>query len=249
MLSTSPKGLTISNAWVQKDYASEPSGSWMVVMDESNDTQRAKSMSNKPVRMQVWIVKFLRILKRYGSDTTIAKILIDASLAYECGVLMRFYTDKKISGHFNAQRKARGRGYRKTLERAQSGLTEAVKIFQFQQRADLALSANHLSAELAVFERLTTKAFDAKKHGRDRDHGLLGYGKRVLELRLGSRVPYSSLATLVTAAERTQAEVEGLEPPAPVDENVVRKRLAHLRDKAPQWTKALLELKQPTKPL
>jgi hypothetical protein len=221
----------------------------MVVIDESNDTRRAKSMSNKPVLMQVWVEKFLRILKRYGSDTTIAKILTDTRLAYECGVLMRFYTDKKISGHFNAQRKARGRGYRKTLKRAQSGLTEAVKIFQFQQRADLAVLANHLSAELAIFEQLATGAFNAKKHGRDRDHGLLGYGKRVLESKLGSRIPSSSLATLVTAAERTHAEVEGLEPPAPVDENVVRKRLAHLRDNAPQWTNALLELKQPTKPV
>jgi hypothetical protein len=212
------------------------------------NTRQPKSKANQPVRMQAWAEKFLRILKAGASDRTIDKILSDPGLADECAFLMRLYADKKISNGFNTQRKARGRGYRKTLERAQRGQVEAVKVFQFHQRPDLALSANHLSAELAVFERLTTKAFDAKKHGRDRDHGLLEYGKRVLESKLGSRIPYSSLATLVTAAERTQAEVEGLEPPAPVDENAVRKRLDHLRDNAPQWTKALLELNPPTRP-
>jgi hypothetical protein len=213
-----------------------------------NGTRRPKSKASQPVRVQAWTENFLRILKGEASDATIDKILSDPSMADQCAFLMRLYADKKASNGFNAQRKARGRGYRKTLKRAQHGLVEAVKIFQFQQRPDLAFLANHLSAELAVFERLTTKAFDAKKHGRDRDHGLLEYGKRVLESKLGSRIPYSSLATLVTAAERAQAEVEGLEPPDPIDENAVRKRLDHLRENAPQWTKALLELKQPTKP-
>jgi hypothetical protein len=143
--------------------------------------------------------------------------------------------------------KARGRGYRKTVERAQGGLADALKVFQFQQRADLALLANHLSVELAVFERFAAEAFNTKKHGRDRDHGLLDYGKRTLESKLGSNVPYSSLATLVTAAEQAQAETQGLEPPEPVDENTVRKRLGQLRDNAPEWTKALLKQKQPTK--
>ena len=71
--------------------------------------------------------------------------------------------------------------------------------------------------------------------------------KRTLESKLGSNVPYSSLATLVTAAEQAQAETQGLEPPEPVDENTVRKRLGQLRDNAPEWTKALLKQKQPTK--
>lgn len=198
--------------------------------------------------MEAWVEKFLWILMCYESDSTIEKILSDPGLAHECGVLMRMYADRKISDGFNAERKARGRGCRRTVERAQRGLAEAAKIFQFQQRADLAIAANHLSAELTVFDRLAVEAFNTKRHGRDRDHGLLDYCQRILESRLGLRVPYSSLATLVTAAERAQAEAVGLEPPAPVDEDTVRKRLGHLRDNAPQWTKALLEQKPPTKP-
>ena len=209
------------------------------LMDRAKDTvkRRAEVRTSQTLPMEAWIKKFSRILKRYKSDITIEKILSDAELTHECGVLMRLYVDKKISDGFNARRRARGQGYRKTVARAQGGLAEAVKIFQFQRRADLALLANHLSAELGVFERLAANAFDTKKHGRDRDHGLLDYAQRTLELRLGLHVPYSNLATLVTAAERAQAEAEGLEPPGPVDENTVRKRLSRLRENAPQWTK------------
>jgi hypothetical protein len=94
------------------------------LMDQAkaNAKRRAESRSSRAVPMETWVEKFLRILKCYDSDKVIGQILSDAGLSYECGVLMRLYVDKKISDGFNAQRKARGRGYRKTVERAQGGL-------------------------------------------------------------------------------------------------------------------------------
>src|SRR2546429_435791 len=177
-----------------------------------------------------WEERFVQILNRdYRDDPVCQRIGTDRELALQVGTMMKSYVDKGLTKELAAERKARVGAYRSELVKAVDGLEAAAKLHRHRDPARAAAwqsDAAEFEAELPRADEL----LDTKRHGRERDHGILDSIRQVLGKRVGP-VTLVTLANLVNAG----LEADGQDDGDPVTEDDVRKALKHFLDRNPNW--------------
>jgi len=180
-----------------------------------------------------WEERFLTILNRdYRDDAMCVRIGADRKTGLEVGAMMKSYVDKEFTKELASERKARVGEYRSKLVRAIEGLEAAAALYRHRdpERAALFQSeAEKLQAELPRADELLR----AKRHGRERDHGILDSIRQVLGKHMGP-VSYKTLANLIN----TGLEADGqYDPDDPVTEDDVRMSLKNFLNRNPNWNR------------
>jgi len=180
-----------------------------------------------------WNDQFKKILKKdYANlDAVISSILADERLLQLCATKIRSYLDKDVSAWLYAQRKARGAATIKQLNTAIEGLRAAIGLCTTAGKKEFIPSLVKLLQDFSKALDSCKEAFATKRHGRDRDQGILQECHAFLEQRLGQSVTYVTLANLLNAGY----EADGMSPEVPVDEGLVGKNLANFKKNNPLW--------------
>jgi len=192
---------------------------------------RMPSWKTDKENQRTWNGQFIRILKRdyLNSDSAISAILGNGELSGMCATKIRSYVDKGITKWWYGQSKARGAKYKEKLEIAISGLRAAKDLCQFRDNQELASSLGMLADDFSQILGRCKKAFATKPHGRDRDHSFLLECQSFLQAKLGRRVTYATLASLVNAG----FESDGNPLTKPMTEEHVRKNLTNFKRNNP----------------
>ncbi len=178
-----------------------------------------------------WNDRFLKILKRdcRDLDPVVASILENARAAQMCAMLISAYVDKGVTDWLYKDRKIRGDKHKKRLETAIAGINEAISLRGDRGFKDEALYLSRLAVELTAELERSQEAFGTKRHGRDRAHFILYACQSFLEIQLGQRPTYATLANLVNAG----FEADGNLPQGPVTEEHVRKNTENFVSRNP----------------
>lgn len=180
-----------------------------------------------------WNDRFVKILKRdyANSDAVISAILKDERISQLCATKIRSYVDKNVSDWLYGQRKARGTKTRKRLEIAIEGIHEAIGLCKAGGRTEFLMPLGKLADDFSQALERCGQAFATKRHGRDRDHGVLLECQSSLQAKLGHPVTNVTLANLVNAGY----EADGNPPREPVDEEQLRRNLDNFKKNNPLW--------------
>jgi hypothetical protein len=187
-----------------------------------------------PVDQQEWSDRFLEILRKdyASSDRTVAAILSDGRLSKVCAIKIRSYVNKEFTAYLYAQRKARGTDTTNRLELTVRGLNAGISLSRNGGKQEFIAT---LEPPLRYYSKALDnckEAFATKRHGRDRDHGILQECHTFLEQRLGQAVTYATLATLVNAGYEANGDL----PEEPIDEGLVGRNLANFKKRNPFWS-------------
>jgi hypothetical protein len=180
-----------------------------------------------------WNQRFKKILRGHheGSDSIISAILSDDRLSELVGTQIRMYVDPDVTLFLNADKKARGIKRKNQLETAIAGLRAARDIETELCNRDLASELDLLADRYSQALQQCKPAYGTKRRGRDRDQSMLCLVQHSVESSLQHRVTNKTIANLVNAG----FHVDGNLKQKAVDEDSIRKNLAHFKRNNPLW--------------
>jgi hypothetical protein len=180
-----------------------------------------------------WNQRFKKILREYyeGSDSTISAILSDDHLSELVGMQIRMYVDPDVTLFLNEEKKARGIKKKNQLETAIAGLRAARDIETELCNKDLASELDLLADKYSQALHRCKPAFGTKRRGRDRDQSMLCQVQNFLESALLYSATNKTIANLVNAGFHADGNLEQ----KTVNEDVIRKNLAHFKRNNPLW--------------
>jgi len=183
------------------------------------------------LEMDAFADRFILILNRdFRDDETCRHIGADRETAVSVGKMMWSYVEKEFTRELNEERRARVGTYWASVVTAIAGLeaAAALKKARDPQRAAKWLEdAQEFRSEQQGAEKL----LDTKRHGRERDHGILYSIRQTLEAHLGP-ISNKTLANLVNAGLQAAGQDEADNP---VTEDDVRMTLKNFLDRNPDW--------------
>jgi hypothetical protein len=191
----------------------------------------------EPISSHLWFESFRHALKNScGNDLICAQIASDETFARKIAQMTRTYVDKRVTSKLNRDRKARIRFYSKKLGVAIAGLEVASKLY-LHRDPDKAACLKTIASDLAAENEHTKQLLRTKRHGRDRDHGLLDMVDHELRQHFGHSITWATLANVVNAGFYADGQQKI------VDEVLLRKNLSAFRDANPEWTQLMEETK------
>lgn len=180
-----------------------------------------------------WNERFIGILKRdyESSDVAISAMLRDERLSKVCATKIRSYVDRDCTIWLYEQRRARGVLHKKQLETAIAGLRAAIDLCVNRGNQERAMYVGVLVDEFSKELERGKQAFATRRHGRDRDHGILFECHSFLQTKMQQPLTYVTLANLVNAG----FEADGDPSKKLVTEEELRKNLANFKRINPLW--------------
>jgi len=184
-----------------------------------------------------WPERFVEALrKECGHDPVCVRIASDQGFAQKLAIMVWSYVDKGVTRELYSDRKIRMSRYQEIAEQAADGVALA-SILYARRDPEKAAFLDTIAVDLRHERDLAKELQATKRHGRDRDHGLLDLVHRELELYLGERITFATLANVVTAGFRADEQDES------VDEDLIRKNLTRFREDNPHWNCTVQETK------
>jgi hypothetical protein len=172
-----------------------------------------------------WTREFAEKLREIEElDPAIETILGNHHLLRDCAAQVRLYSDLSVTTYLRQERKFRGRKQVVRLKAAIKGIGEAVEFYVEFRNQTAASQLEYYKRDLSKNLQRSRQAYSSKRHGRDRDHGILVRLQGLLGKRLGT-VTNATLATLVNKA----MEVDGQPGSERFTEETVRKNLNAFR--------------------
>jgi hypothetical protein len=182
--------------------------------------------------MEACADRFVAILNReeYRSDEICRRIGADRALATDVGRMLWSYVEKDFTKGLNEERRAKIGPYWQQVVGARDGFEKGMALWRVRYPDRAALLAQW-AQELRAEEQGAETLMDTKRHGRERDHGILYSIRQVLEKRVGP-VTNVTLANLVNAGLEASGQAEADKP---VTEDDIRKNLRNFLDRNPAW--------------
>ena len=183
------------------------------------------------LEQQAFAERFVPILNRdYRDDEACRRIGADRQTALSVGEMIWSYVDKRFTKAENEDRQRRVGAYWATLGAGIAGL-DALAALEKIRNPERAAMFEKLAAEYRKQEEGAETLLDTKRHGRERDHGILDSIRQTLENHLGP-VSNKTLANLVNAGLEASGQDEADNP---VTEDDIRKSLKNFYDRNPAW--------------
>ena len=179
--------------------------------------------------MEAYIDRFIfRVNRDYGDDEVCRRITADKEFAKHVAVMLRRYANPDFTKYLAEGRKARLERLRAEHVKAVDGLEAAANLYRRSEPETAALMherAAQLQARIPQIDEL----LDVKRHGRFRDHGILDVTRQEIEKAVGP-ITDRTLANLTNAAFLAHGIYQ-----EPVTEEMIRRNLANLRVRNPNW--------------
>jgi hypothetical protein len=184
------------------------------------------------LEMEACADRFVSILNReeYRSDENCRRIGADRETALQVGRMIWSYVEKDFTKGLNEERRTKVGNYWSQVVSAIDGFEKGAAIYRSRHPERAALLAEW-AQELRSEEQGAETLLDTKRHGRERDHGILYSIRQTLESRLGA-VTNKTLANLVNAGLEASGQAEADDP---VTEDEIRKNLRNFLDRNPAW--------------
>jgi len=183
------------------------------------------------LEMDAFAERFVSILNRdFRDDEVCRRIGADRDTAISVGEMVWSYIEKEFTKGLNEERRAKVGVRWANIALAINGLEalSALPDICTPQRAPM---LEEIRQELRRKEQGAEILLDTKRHGRERDHGILYSIRQTLEAHLGP-ISNKTLANLVNAGLQAAGQDEADNP---VTEDDVRMTLKNFLDRNPNW--------------
>ena len=149
-----------------------------------------------------------RLNRDYSDDETCRQIAANERLWSGCAVMLKSYLEPELTDRLYSERKALASTVQEKAQTAVDGLEMAADLFRFSQEHEKAAQCHLLASDLQAMNSNASELSDTKRHGRDRDIGILDSAIQVLEQHLGHPLSYETLANLLNAAQRELVDLD-----------------------------------------